>query len=59
MASGCVVGGLINLTVLLWSTSVLVTGRCGLSCHEGILCSTGGARSHHSRSEDGFSLLSM
>lgn len=54
MASGCVVGGLINLTVLLWSsTSALVTGRCGLSCHEGLLC-CGGTLSHHSRSGECF-----
>lgn len=59
MASGCVVGGLINLIVLLWSsTSVLVTGRCGLSCHEGLLCN-GGTHSHHSRSGDSFRLLSV
>lgn len=50
MASGCIVGGLINLTVLLWSsTSALVTERCGLSCHEGLLC-CGGTRSHQLRS---------
>jgi len=59
MASGCIVGGLINLTVLLWSsTSVLVTGRCGLSCREGLLCD-GGTRSHHFRSGDGFCSLSV
>lgn len=59
VASGCIVGGLINLTVLLWSsTSVLVTGRCGLRCHEGLLCS-GGTCSHHLRSEDVVCSLSV